>query len=112
MAEFPRVPWASLDNGLGVTSLQANVTRGIRPMLIAVLVAVMLVLAIVCVNVTNLMLARGAQRRGEFAMRAALGAAGYAPRATGAHRESGVGAGWRGVLGMLVPRPGFARWWR
>src|SRR6185312_13729593 len=43
--EFPRVPWASLDNGLSVTSLQADVTRGIRPMLMAVLVAVMLVLA-------------------------------------------------------------------
>jgi putative ABC transport system permease protein len=73
--EFPRVPWAALANSLRITSLQADVTGGVRPALLAVLGAVLLVLTIACVNVTNLMLARGAQRQGEFAMRAALGAA-------------------------------------
>ena len=72
--EFPRAPWATLKQGFIVNSLQDEVTRGVRPALLAVLGAVVLVLVLACVNVTNLLLARGAQRRGEFAMRAALGA--------------------------------------
>jgi putative ABC transport system permease protein len=73
--EFPRPSWASLDHGLIVNSLQDDVASGVKPALLAVLGAVILVLLIACVNVTNLLLARGAQRHGEFAMRAALGAA-------------------------------------
>jgi putative ABC transport system permease protein len=100
-SDFPRVPWASLTNGLRATSLQADVTRGVRPALLAVLGAVLLVLAIACVNVTNLMLARGAHRRGEFAMRAALGAArGRLIRQLLV--ESMLLAAIGGVLGMFV----------
>jgi putative ABC transport system permease protein len=57
-----------------INSLQDDITGAVKPVLLAVLGAVVLVLTIACVNVTNLLLARGAQRRGEFAMRAALGA--------------------------------------
>jgi putative ABC transport system permease protein len=74
VAEFPREPWADLRDGLAIRRLQDDVTRGVKPALLAILGAVTLVLLIVCVNVTNLLLARGAQRRGEFAVRTALGA--------------------------------------
>ncbi|HEY7480254.1 MAG TPA: ABC transporter permease [Gemmatimonadales bacterium] len=76
-AEFPRAAWAALDNGLVVRSLQDDLTRGVRPALLAVFTAASVVLLLAAVNVTNLLLARGVQRRGEFALRAALGAAGH-----------------------------------
>jgi putative ABC transport system permease protein len=73
-SEYPRPRWASMRAGLIVDSLQADVVRSVKPALLAVLGAVALLLAIACVNVTSLLLARGALRQGEFAMRAALGA--------------------------------------
>jgi putative ABC transport system permease protein len=74
VTEFPRPRFASLTYGFIVNSLQGEVTRGVRPALLAVFGAVFLMLLIACVNVTNLLLARSAQRNGEFSIRAALGA--------------------------------------
>jgi predicted permease len=99
------VPWASLGQGLIVSRLQAEITRAVRPALLAVLGAVLLVLAIACVNVTNLLLARGAQRRGEFAMRAALGA-GRSRLTRQVLTESLLLALIGGALGMLVAEAG------
>jgi putative ABC transport system permease protein len=60
--------------GLAMPTLQDDLTREVRPVLFALLGAVVLVLLIACANVTNLLLARSAQRQGEFTIRAALGA--------------------------------------
>jgi len=76
LAEFPRVPWAAMDNGLLVRGLQEDVTAGARPALIAIVAAALVLLVIACVNVANLLLARSRRRRAEFALRAALGAEG------------------------------------
>ena len=62
-------------SGILLNPLQHDITQAVRPSLLAVLGAVALILFIACVNVTNLLLARAAQRRAEFSIRAALGAA-------------------------------------
>jgi putative ABC transport system permease protein len=73
-SEFPRPRWASLERGLIVDSLQDDIAQTVKPALLAVFAAVFIVLAIACVNVINLLLARSAHRAGEFAVRGALGA--------------------------------------
>jgi putative ABC transport system permease protein len=72
--DFPRVPWAGLENGLLVRRLQEDVTASVRPALIAIIAAAAVLLLIACVNVANLLLARTRRRREEFALRSALGA--------------------------------------
>jgi putative ABC transport system permease protein len=103
--EFPRPSFVSLAHGLIVNSLQDEVTRGVKPALLAVFGAVMLVLLIACVNVTNLLLARSAQRRCEFSMRIALGA-GRSRLVRQSITESLLLAVLGGAVGLMVAQVG------
>ena len=92
-------------DGMVVNRLQDDLTLAVKPALLAILGAVGLVLLIVCVNVTNLLLASGARRRSEFAMRAALGA-GRMRMVRQLLTESLLLAAIAGALGMAIAEAG------
>ncbi|HEY6305498.1 MAG TPA: ABC transporter permease, partial [Candidatus Angelobacter sp.] len=67
-------PENSRDLAFRAASYQGLLTGSIRPVFIALMIALGLVLLIGCANVTNLLIARCLGRQQEFAVRAALGA--------------------------------------
>ena len=98
---------ASADLRVKVVPFRDDVTKKARSGLWLLLGAVALVLAIACVNVAMLLLARGRSVEGEFAVRAALGASPWRIARSVLAEGVVIAAGGTG-LGLLLAYPGLA----
>jgi putative ABC transport system permease protein len=78
LAASLRVQHPDANRGLGlfVEPLQASLSRQVRPQLLVLQAAAVMVLLIAAANLASVMIARSQRRRGEFALRSALGASG------------------------------------
>ncbi|HJQ18996.1 MAG TPA: ABC transporter permease [Gemmatimonadaceae bacterium] len=99
--DFPDVYMADKPLVASVMPLLDHTVAEVRPYLVTLFGAVLFVLLIACVNVANLLLARGEARRKELAIRSAMGATGFRV-ARQAFAESLLLAAVGGVAGVAL----------
>jgi predicted permease len=97
-----------------VVRLGEDLTRGVRPAMLAAFGAVLVVLLIACANTSNLLLGRVTERRAELSLRSALGAnrartvsplLAEVSLLTGVGGVLGVGFAWVGIRTLILLAP-------